>query len=152
MRLRDCVTYERVLSSREDRCSSSFWTERIVTTDAWRSPPSTPLMQGSLPCCGRCRLLQSARMKPRRSLVLSRFPGACYSSNVRILRKESIAYFRSMKLPRTAFSQYVDMLINDYLERPAARIRVAPMFWICYLLQQTGLALYVIERQTGIED
>lgn len=70
---------------------------------------------------------------------------------MRIVRKESIGCYRSVKLPLTAFSQYADVLISDYLERPVARIRIPLLFWIYYLLQQTDLALYVIERQTGIE-
>jgi hypothetical protein len=90
-------------------------------------------------------------MEPRRCLVYFRFPGPCLSSNVRIVRKESIASYRSVKLPLTAFSQYADVLASDYLERPVARIRIPPLFWIYYLLKQTDLAFYVIERQTGIE-
>ena len=55
MRLRDCVTRERVLSSQEERSSAFGRTKRFVTTEAWHSPPYTPLMQGTLPSCGRCR-------------------------------------------------------------------------------------------------
>lgn len=90
-------------------------------------------------------------MGPRRCLVYFRFPGAGLSSKVRIVRKDSIASYRTVKLPLTAFSQYVDVFISNYLERSVARIRIPPLFWIYYLLQQTDLTLYVIEGQTGIE-
>jgi hypothetical protein len=53
MRLRDCVTQDQVLSSQDDRSSASG---RLVTTNAWHSPPYTALMQRALSCCGRCRL------------------------------------------------------------------------------------------------
>lgn len=154
MRLRDYITHERVLSSQENQGSSSGWTKRFVTIDAWRSPPSTLLMYESLPRCGRCRLTglpRSTRMESRRCLVYFRFPGACSSSSVRIVRKESVASCRSMELPLTAFSKYVDVLTSNYIERPVARIRIPTLFWIYYLLRQTDLSLYVIERQPGIE-
>ena len=56
-----------------------------------------------------------------------------------------------MKLPLTAFSKYVDVLTSNYIERPVARIRIPTLFWVYYPLRQTDLALYVIERQPGIE-
>lgn len=89
-------------------------------------------------------------MDLRRCLVYFRFPAACSSSSVRIVRKESIAPYRSVRLPIAPFSRYVDVLSTDYCKRPVAWIRIPPLFWIYYLLQQIDLALYVIERQAEI--
>ena len=69
MRSRDCVTHQRVLSSQEDRSSSSGRTKRFATTDAWHSPPHRALIQRTQPCCGRCRLTGLLRLEPRRYLV-----------------------------------------------------------------------------------
>jgi hypothetical protein len=90
------------------------------------------------------------QMRSLKCLVYFRFPGPHSPSSIQIARRDSIAHYRSTKIPLTLFKEYVDVLGGDCLERPVARVRVPLLFWFYFLLWQTDSALYVVEGQYRI--
>jgi hypothetical protein len=90
------------------------------------------------------------QMRSLKCLVYFRFPEPHSSSSIQIARRESIAHYRSTKIPLIPFKHYVDVLGGGCPECPVARVRVPLLFWFYFLLRQTDSALYVVERQHRI--